>query len=68
VKKRFDSVSWMRAMRERIHEEDGKLSREGKPGKAGRLLEKDPLWIRLRKRIVDPKRLPYAEVMEPREK
>jgi len=68
MKNSFDAVSWMRARRERIDEEDQKLSWEQKHEKTRRLLEKDPLWLRLRNRIVEPKGLPYAAVMESREK
>jgi len=68
MKNRFDAVSWMRARRERIDEEDQKLSWEQKHEKTRRLLERDPLWLRLRNRIVEPKDLPYAAVTESRGK
>jgi hypothetical protein len=64
MKNRFDAVGWMRARRETIDEEDQKLSWEEKHEKTRRLLEKDPLWLRLRNRVVEPKGLAYAAVME----
>ncbi len=68
MKDSFDAVSWMRERRERIDEEDEKLSWEQKHEKTRRVLEKDPLWLRLQNRIVEPKGLAYAAVMEAQEK
>jgi len=50
VKKIFDAVGWMRKRREEIDKEDEGLSWEEKHEKTRKLLEKDPLWLSLRKR------------------
>jgi len=54
VKKTFDTVAWMRKRRTEIDEEDKGLSWEEKREKTRRLLEKDPLWLRLRGRLIEP--------------
>ncbi len=51
--KAFDAVAWMRRRRAKIDEEDRGLSWEEKHSKTRQLLEKDPLWIRLKDRIVE---------------
>ena len=54
MKKTFDAVAWMRKRRIEIDEEDKELSWEEKREKTRRLLEKDPLWLRLKGRIIEP--------------
>jgi hypothetical protein len=54
VKKTFDAVAWMRKRRTEIDEEDKGLSWEEKREKTRKLLEKDPLWLRLRGRLIEP--------------
>jgi hypothetical protein len=54
VKKTYDAVAWMRKRRTEIDEEDKGLSWEEKREKTRRLLEKDPLWLRLRGRLIEP--------------
>jgi hypothetical protein len=67
MEKKFDAVAWMRMQRARIDEEDQGLSWEQKRRKTRHLLEKDPLWQRLRYRIVNPVEIPSVAVGEPRE-
>jgi hypothetical protein len=52
--KNFDAVAWMRRRREKIDEEDQGLSWDEKHIKTRKLIENDPLWLRLRDRIVKP--------------
>ena len=54
MKKTFDAVAWMRKRRIKIDQEDKGLSWEEKRGKTRRLLEKDPLWLRLKGRLIEP--------------
>ena len=54
MKKTFDAVAWMRKRRIEIDEEDKGLSWEEKREKTRRLLEKDPLWLRLKGRLIEP--------------
>ena len=54
MKKTFDAVAWMRKRRIEIDEEDKELSWEEKREKTRRLLEKDPLWLRLKGRLIEP--------------
>lgn len=54
MKKGFDAVAWMRSRREKIDEEDQDLSWSEKREKTHRLLQGDPLWLRLRGRAVEP--------------
>ena len=68
MKKAFDAVAWMRAKRRKIDEEDEELSWKEKYEKTRQLLEMDPLWLRLKNRIVEPTGAPHAAVMESREK
>ena len=53
-KKNFDAVAWMRTRREKIDEEDQGLSWEEKRIKTRQLIENDPLWQRLKDRVVKP--------------
>lgn len=54
MKKTFDAVAWMRKRRIEIDEEDKGLSWEKKREKTQSVLEKDPLWLRLKDRLVEP--------------
>lgn len=54
MKKIFDAVAWMRKRRIEIDEEDQGLSWEEKRKKTRKLLESDPLWLKLKKRLVEP--------------
>ena len=54
MKKTFDAAAWMRKRRIEIDEEDKGLSWEEKREKTRRLLEKDPLWLRLKGRLIEP--------------
>ncbi len=60
MRKSFDAVGWMRKRRTEIDKEDQGLSWEEKTEKTRKLLENDPLWRRLRKRLVEPKSVPVA--------
>lgn len=62
MKKTFDAVAWMRKRRTEIDEEDKGLSWEEKREKTRRLLEKDPLWLRLRGRLVEPTKFSLKSV------
>ena len=64
----FDAVAWMRRRREKIDEEDHGLSWEEKHTKTRRLLENDPLWLRLKDRIVKPTGSLSVALQEPRKK
>ena len=61
MKKKFDAVAWMRKRREEIDKEDEGLSWEEKHEKTRKLLEKDPLWQSLRKRLVEPTSVPVGK-------
>jgi hypothetical protein len=52
MKKTFDTVAWMRKRRAEIDKEDEGLSWKEKDEKTRRLLKADPLWIRLKTRVV----------------
>jgi hypothetical protein len=52
--KTFDAVAWMRTRRKKIDEEDQGLSWEEKRIKTRQLIENDPLWHRLKDRVVKP--------------
>jgi len=52
--KTFDAVVWMRTRREKIDEEDQGLSWEKKHNKTRQIIENDPLWRRLKDRVVKP--------------
>ena len=54
MKKTFDSVDWMRKRRTEIDEEDQGLSWEEKRKKTRHILEGDPLWLKLKNRLVEP--------------
>ena len=54
MKKTFDAVDWMRKRRTEIDEEDQGLSWEEKRKKTRYILESDPLWRKLKNRLVEP--------------
>jgi hypothetical protein len=54
LKKNFDAVVWMRKRRIEIDNEDKGLSWEEKRKKMRKLLERDPLWLKLKNRVVEP--------------
>jgi hypothetical protein len=62
VKKSFDAVTWMRKRRTEIDEEDKGLSWEEKRDKTRKLLEKDPLWLRLKNRVVEVTEFPRRSI------
>jgi hypothetical protein len=53
--KHFDAVAWMRRRREETDREDEGLSWRERSRKTERLLEGDPLWTRLKKRLLPAK-------------
>jgi len=66
--KGFDAVAWMRNRRAKIDEEDQGLSWEEKHSKTRQLLEEDPLWLRLKDRVVEPIESLSIALMESTEK
>ena len=64
--KYFNVVAWMRRRREKIDEEDQGLSWEDKRTKTHQLIENDPLWIRLKDRVVKPSGSLSAALQESR--
>jgi len=64
--KPFNAVAWMRRRREKIDEEDHGLSWEDKRIKTHQLIENDPLWIRLKDRVVKPSGSPSVALQESR--
>jgi len=62
VKKTFDAVTWMRKRRADIDQEDKDLSWEEKREKTRKLLEKDPLWLRLKNRVVEATEFPRRNI------
>jgi len=54
MEKRFDAVAWMRKRRADIDKEDEGLTWEEKARKTADLLQNDPLWKRLKRRVVAP--------------
>ena len=54
MSKRFDAVAWMRKRRAEIDKDDEGLSWEEKARKTVNLLHDDPLWKRLKHRVVTP--------------
>jgi hypothetical protein len=53
VKKNFNAVDWMRKRRTEIDEEDKGLSWEEKRKKTRSILKSDPLWRKLKNRLVE---------------
>jgi len=62
LKKTFDAVTWMRKRRADIDEEDKNLSWDEKREKTRKLLEKDPLWLRLKNRVVEATEFPRRNI------
>jgi len=54
MKKNFDAVGWMRQRRAAIDQEDAGLAWEEKSRKTLDVLEGDPLWQRLKNRVLEP--------------
>lgn len=54
MKKTFDAVAFMRKRRAEIDRGDEGLSWKEKSEKTARIVEKDPLWQRLKDRVVQP--------------
>lgn len=52
MKKTFDAVSWMRKRREQIDREDALLTWEEKKQKTHSAISDDPIWQRLKSRVV----------------
>jgi uncharacterized membrane protein len=52
MKKTFDAVAFMRKRREEIDREDAALTWEQKREKTRRIVENDPLWAKLKTRVV----------------
>lgn len=67
-KKSFDCVAFMRKRREEIDHEDEGLSWAEKRKKTRRIIENDPLWQRLKDRVVPPFSHPPFVVREPETK
>ena len=67
MKKTFDAVAWMRKRRMEIDEEDQGLSWVEKRKKTRELLERDPLWYRLKNRLVVPTSISVGVVHENQE-
>jgi hypothetical protein len=67
MKKTFDAVAWMRKRRMEIDEEDQGLSWSEKHKKTRELLENDPLWQRLKSRLIEPTSAAVGAVRENRE-
>ncbi len=61
MKNNFDAVAWMRKRRTEIDEEDQRLSWEEKRKKTRSVLERDPLWLKLKNRVVKATAIP-AEI------
>jgi len=53
MRKTFDAVAWMRKRRIEIDKEDQKLSWEEKRKKTRRIVERDPLWLKLKDRVLE---------------
>jgi hypothetical protein len=53
--KDFDAVAWMRRRREETDREDEGLDWRERSRKTARLLEHDPLWARLKERLLPAK-------------
>ena len=51
----FKAVEWMRQVRAKIDEEDAGIRWDDKHVKTIQVLERDPLWQKLKDRVVDPR-------------
>lgn len=54
MSERFDAVAWMRRRRTEIDREDEGLTWEERSRKTLNVLDDDPLWQRLKDRMVTP--------------
>lgn len=54
MSERFRAVEWMREKRSLTDKEDRDLSWAEKSRRTEQLLEQDPLWQRLKKRVIAP--------------
>ncbi len=54
MSERFDAVAWMRQRRAAIDKEDAGLTWKEKARKTRELLEGNPLWERLKGRVIEP--------------
>lgn len=66
MKKTFDAVSWMRKRREEIDKEDASLSWEAKKQKTYAVISDDPLWQKLKSRVVSESQSQQKESAEKR--
>lgn len=66
MEKKFDAVAWMRTQRTKIDIEDQGLSWEEKRRRTRELLETDPLWLRLKHRLINPMEAPSVAIGEPK--
>ncbi len=62
MNKDFDTVAWMRKRRSEIDEEDEGLTWEQKVRKTTGLLQDDPLWARVKERVVA--QIPKGHLLE----
>lgn len=51
----FKAVEWMRQVRAQIDAEDAGLGWSDKHQKTIKILDKDPLWHKLKDRMIDPR-------------
>ncbi len=64
MSKSFDAVAWMRKRRAEIDKEDEGLTWEEKAQKTDQLLTDDPLWMRLKRRMIAPPTSPAPRAAE----
>jgi len=60
----FDAVAWMRKRRTEIDQEDEGLTWEERSKKTLKLLESDPLWCDLKRRVVKGAGLPVERAIK----
>jgi len=58
--KRFDAVAWMRQRRAEIDREDHGLTWNEKSLRTLNVLQGDPVWERLKKRVLQPRALVHG--------
>ena len=61
MSKSFDAVAWMRKRRAEIDKEDEGLTWEEKAQRTALLLTDDPLWMRLKRRMIVPPTSPAPQ-------
>ncbi len=64
MKKTFDAVAFMRARRAEIDKEDEGLSWKERCEKTRRIVENDPLYQRLKHRVIQPRTIRYMAIHE----